>query len=71
VVRTDLIEDVGKSLSPGIDLGQIEGGYIFGQGMWTTEKIIHSLETGECLTTGTWVSKSFTPCLIYDLTRTF
>ncbi|XP_035702304.1 xanthine dehydrogenase/oxidase isoform X3 [Folsomia candida] len=54
VVRTDLIEDAGKSLSPGVDLGQIEGGYIFGQGFWTTERIVHCKETGELLTNRTW-----------------
>jgi len=57
VVRTDLIEDAGKSLSPGVDLGQIEGGYVFGQGMWTTERIVHSAETGELLTNRTWEYK--------------
>jgi len=54
VVRTDLLEDAGKSLSPGIDLGQIEGGYIFGQGLWTTERIVHCKETGKLLTNRTW-----------------
>ncbi|XP_021958024.1 xanthine dehydrogenase [Folsomia candida] len=57
VARTDLIEDCGKSLSPGVDLGQIEGGYIFGQGMWTTERIVHCKETGELLTNRTWEYK--------------
>ncbi|CAL8069378.1 unnamed protein product [Orchesella dallaii] len=54
ILRTDLYEDVGRSLSPGIDMGQIEGGYIFGQGYWTTEKIIHDENTGKLLTNGTW-----------------
>lgn len=55
ITRTDLFEDTGKSLSPGIDLGQIEGAYIFGQGYWTTEKIVHDKDTGQLLTNGTWV----------------
>jgi len=54
VVRVDLIEDAGKSLSPGIDIGQIEGGYVFGQGLWTTERIVHDEHTGKLLTGGTW-----------------
>jgi xanthine dehydrogenase/oxidase len=58
-VRTDLVEDAGKSLSPGVDIGQIEGGYIFGQGMWTTERIVYSPETGECLTNRTWVNRDY------------
>ncbi|CAL8096700.1 unnamed protein product [Orchesella dallaii] len=54
IIRTDIYEDVGKSMSPGVDIGQIEGGYIMGQGLWTTEKIIHDEETGKLLTSGTW-----------------
>jgi len=54
ITRTDLYEDTGKSLSPMIDLGQIEGAYIHGQGYWTTEKIVHDENTGKCLTNGTW-----------------
>jgi xanthine dehydrogenase/oxidase len=54
VVRTDLYEDTGKSLNPGVDLGQIEGAYIHGQGYWTTEKIVHDEETGKLLTNNTW-----------------
>ncbi|CAL8096692.1 unnamed protein product [Orchesella dallaii] len=54
ILRTDLYEDVGRSLSPGVDIGQIEGGYIFGQGYWTTEKIVHDEITGKLLTNGTW-----------------
>ena len=56
IVRVDIIEDAGKSLSPGIDIGQIEGGYIFGQGLWTTERILHDENTGKLLTDRTWVS---------------
>ncbi|ODN05821.1 Indole-3-acetaldehyde oxidase [Orchesella cincta] len=54
IIRTDIYEDVGKSMSPGVDIGQIEGGYMMGQGFWTTEKIIHDEETGKLLTSGTW-----------------
>jgi xanthine dehydrogenase/oxidase len=54
VVRNDLYEDTGKSLNPAVDLGQIEGAYIHGQGYWTTEKIVHDEETGKLLTNGTW-----------------
>lgn len=31
--------DVGKSLNPAIDIGQIEGGFMQGYGMLTTEKL--------------------------------
>lgn len=54
----DILEDTGKCLSPAVDIGQIEGGFVFGQGLWTTEKIVHDPETGAILTKGTWVSFS-------------
>ncbi len=39
LLRTDILHDVGDSLNPQIDLGQIEGGYIQGNGWVTTEEI--------------------------------
>ncbi len=39
VLRTDIIHDVGKSLNPAIDIGQIEGGFIQGMGWLTTEDL--------------------------------
>jgi xanthine dehydrogenase molybdopterin-binding subunit B len=39
IERTDILHDVGDSLNPGIDLGQVEGGYIQGVGWCTTEEI--------------------------------
>ncbi len=37
--RVDLLHDVGKSLNPAIDLGQIEGGFVQGAGWLTTEEL--------------------------------
>ncbi len=41
VVRVDLIMDVGKSINPGIDRGQIVGGFIQGMGWVTTEELMY------------------------------
>ncbi|TPW31658.1 xanthine dehydrogenase molybdopterin binding subunit [Martelella alba] len=37
--RADILHDVGRSLNPAIDIGQIEGGYIQGLGWLTTEEL--------------------------------
>lgn len=39
VLRTDILQDVGRSINPDIDLGQIEGGFIQGMGWLTTEEL--------------------------------
>ena len=39
VDRVDILHDVGSSLNPEIDLGQIEGGFIQGMGWLTTEEL--------------------------------
>ena len=39
-LRTDILHDVGDSLSPKVDLGQVEGGYIQGVGWLTREELV-------------------------------
>jgi xanthine dehydrogenase large subunit len=39
VLRTELIQDCGRSLNPAIDLGQIEGAFVQGMGWLTTEEL--------------------------------
>jgi xanthine dehydrogenase large subunit len=37
--RTDILHDVGKSLNPAIDKGQVEGAFVQGMGWLTTEEL--------------------------------
>ncbi len=38
ILRTDILHDAGKTINEGIDLGQVEGGFIQGVGWCTTEE---------------------------------
>jgi len=40
VLAVDILHDVGRSLNPAIDLGQVEGGFIQGMGWLTTEELV-------------------------------
>ncbi len=41
VLRADLLHDVGASINPAIDIGQIEGAFIQGMGWLTTEELVY------------------------------
>ncbi|RMX48187.1 hypothetical protein pdam_00015397 [Pocillopora damicornis] len=51
VLRTDIVMDVGTSLNPAIDVGQIEGAFVQGLGMFTLEEVRCS-QNGTLWTTG-------------------
>ncbi|KAF5273884.1 hypothetical protein FQA39_LY00999 [Lamprigera yunnana] len=51
VIRTDIVMDVGNSLNPAIDIGQIEGSFIQGYGMYMMEELMFSPD-GTLLTKG-------------------
>ncbi|XP_075974596.1 xanthine dehydrogenase-like [Anticarsia gemmatalis] len=51
VLRTDIVMDVGESLNPAIDIGQIEGAFMQGYGFYTLEEMVFS-DRGEALSRG-------------------
>ena len=51
MLRTDILHDVGASLNPAIDIGQVEGGYIQGMGWLTTEELVWN-DKGKLMTNG-------------------
>ncbi|KAL4930430.1 Molybdopterin-binding domain of aldehyde dehydrogenase-domain-containing protein [Aspergillus undulatus] len=51
VLRTDIKMDVGRSINPAIDYGQIEGAFVQGQGLFTMEESLWT-QSGQLATRG-------------------
>jgi xanthine dehydrogenase large subunit len=49
VRRVDILHDVGRSVNPAIDIGQIEGAFVQGMGWLTTEELVYD-DKGRLLT---------------------
>jgi xanthine dehydrogenase large subunit len=49
VLKVDILHDVGRSIHPAIDIGQIEGGFVQGMGWLTTEQLVWN-EAGKLTT---------------------
>jgi xanthine dehydrogenase large subunit len=50
LLRADVLHDVGRSLNPAIDLGQVEGAFIQGMGWLTTEELKWHPQSGLLMT---------------------
>jgi xanthine dehydrogenase large subunit len=50
LTQADLLHDVGASLNPAIDIGQIEGAFVQGMGWLTSEELVWHPQTGALLT---------------------
>ncbi|KAH1606054.1 hypothetical protein KXX44_001064 [Aspergillus fumigatus] len=51
-LRADIKMDVGRTINPSIDYGQIEGAFIQGQGLFTTEESLWHRASGQIFTKG-------------------
>jgi xanthine dehydrogenase large subunit len=49
VLRTDILIDLGRSINPGIDIGQVSGAFVQGMGWVTTENLFYQENTGKLL----------------------
>ncbi|MBR9883152.1 MAG: xanthine dehydrogenase molybdopterin binding subunit [Oceanospirillales bacterium] len=51
ILRADILHDVGASLNPAIDIGQVEGAFVQGAGWLTTEELVWN-DKGRLMTSG-------------------
>uniref|UniRef100_A0A7S1WFK4 Aldehyde oxidase/xanthine dehydrogenase a/b hammerhead domain-containing protein n=1 Tax=Alexandrium catenella TaxID=2925 RepID=A0A7S1WFK4_ALECA len=68
LLRSDVLMDAGNSLSPLLDLGQAEGGFVFGLGMYLREEVLIDPESGKNKSQGGW---NYWPLTNKDVPRIF
>jgi xanthine dehydrogenase iron-sulfur cluster and FAD-binding subunit A len=61
--RTEIVSNVDRSINPLLDIGQLEGGYAFGVGYWTSENVtniekkLDPKDSGKRIINGHWNNK--------------
>lgn len=50
LLQADVLHDVGQSINPALDIGQVEGAFIQGMGWLTSEELVWHPQTGKLLT---------------------
>jgi xanthine dehydrogenase large subunit len=67
LLRIDILHDVGDSLNPAVDMGQVEGGFLQGMGWLTSEELCwnedgqlttHAPSTYKIPTAGDWPAEA-------------
>lgn len=52
ILRSDILMDLGKSINYSIDVGQVEGAFVHGIGLYTIEDLLHVSVNGAMATKG-------------------
>lgn len=60
LLSVEIVYDCGISLNPAIDIGQIEGAFVMGTGLYLEEEVVYSPSDADLQTEGTWEYKI--PC---------
>ncbi len=71
VLRVDILHDVGRSINPAIDIGQIEGGFIQGMGWLTTEELVYQPDGPQAGRLATHAPSTYKIPAVSDLPRHF
>ncbi|MEG0555838.1 MAG: xanthine dehydrogenase molybdopterin binding subunit [Comamonas sp.] len=50
LLRADVLHDVGRSLNPAVDVGQVEGAFVQGMGWLTSEELVWHPQSGKLTT---------------------
>ena len=56
-LRADILMDLGVSMNPLLDVGQIEGAFLMGVGLHTLEEVVYNSSDGTLFTKDTWEYK--------------